>query len=166
MNITWDPLQTSQPAWRHRWRIFWLLVSPTPTAPRSLHLTVQYASPKRTRTHIHTQAQDESKFPRVTLSKIFKLLQVLSPSLPHHGLPWSSQGILSGLPLLAASHLIGPLHGNHQWLAPQRPTWCVWMYWKGCKATNVKCFPNVFLFLFNCALLNPKYSTGINNVSS
>lgn len=60
-----------------------------------------------------------------TLNFIF----VVRPCLLHHGQPWSSQGSRSVQPQPAASHLIGPRHGNPQWLAPQRPTWCVWMYW-------------------------------------
>lgn len=46
MNVTWGLLQTSQPAWRHHWKIFWLLFSPTPTVQRSRTGTVRYASPK------------------------------------------------------------------------------------------------------------------------
>lgn len=88
MNFTWDPLQTSQPAWHHHWRIFWLLVWQTPAAPGSLHLTVQCASPKHTRTHINTQ--DQFKFPRVHEAFFTSphLSSSTTDSLNHHRVPY------------------------------------------------------------------------------
>lgn len=44
--VTWGLLQTSPPAWRRRWRTFWLLFLPTPAAPRSRPQWARYAFPE------------------------------------------------------------------------------------------------------------------------
>lgn len=115
MNLTWDPQQTSQPAWHHHWRIFWLLVWQTPAAPGSLHLTVQCASPKQMHTDINTH--DQFKFPSSFVKEFWGLFFTsshLSSSttdcLNHHRVPY-----LGGLGLQSLIWLVLSMVAANDW---------------------------------------------------